>query len=160
MRRFAIHLFVLLLAVSGFDAVGRRVVVTNALGEVTRFGFDANGNQVTFTDARGNTTTNVYDALNRVTQVWFPNGSHRTTTYDALSQRVAETDQAGVITQYGFDGWAVLEWECCIKSAEQGAAEGAPFIAHHIIQTAARSFDDFAGAGSDQAANRRMMGLE
>ena len=64
------------------------------------------------------------------------------------------------LTQYGFDGWAVLEWECCIKSAEQGAAEGAPFIARHIIQTAARSFDDFAAGGSDQAANRRMLGLE
>jgi sugar phosphate isomerase/epimerase len=25
------------------------------------------------------------------------------------------------LTQYGFDGWAVLEWECCIKSSEQGA---------------------------------------
>ena len=28
------------------------------------------------------------------------------------------------LTQYGFDGWAVLEWECCIKSPEQGAARG------------------------------------
>ena len=64
------------------------------------------------------------------------------------------------LTQYGFEGWAVLEWECCIKSADQGAAEGAPFIARHIIQTAAHSFDDFAGSGADQAANRRMMGLE
>src|SRR5213080_2794397 len=51
------------------------------------------------------------------------------------------------LTQYGFPGWAVLEWECCIKSAEQGAAEGAPFIAQHIIHTAAHSFDDFAGSG-------------
>ena len=64
------------------------------------------------------------------------------------------------LTQYGFEGWAVLEWECCIKSADQGAAEGAPFIARHIIQTASHSFDDFAGSGTDQAANRRMMGLE
>jgi sugar phosphate isomerase/epimerase len=64
------------------------------------------------------------------------------------------------LTQYGFEGWAVLEWECCIKSAEQGAAEGAPFIARHIIQTAAHSFDDFAGSGVDQAANRGMLGLE
>jgi len=64
------------------------------------------------------------------------------------------------LTQYGFEGWAVLEWECCIKSADQGAAEGAPFIARHIIQTAAHSFDDFAGSGADEAANRRMMGLE
>src|SRR6266478_4998424 len=64
------------------------------------------------------------------------------------------------LTRYGFEGWAVLEWECCIKSSDQGAAEGAPFIARHIIQVAAHSFDDFAGSGADQAANSRMMGLE
>jgi len=64
------------------------------------------------------------------------------------------------LTQHGFAGWAVLEWECCVKSGEQGAAEGAPFIARHIIRAASQSFDDFAGSGADQAANRRMMGLE
>ena len=53
----------------------------------------------------------------------------------------------------------MLEWECCIKSAEQGAAEGAPFIARHIIQAASTTFDDFASSGADQAANRRMLGL-
>lgn len=63
------------------------------------------------------------------------------------------------LTQYDFPGWAVLEWECCIKSAEQGAAEGAPFIARHIIQAAATTFDDFAASGTDQAANRKMLGL-
>ena len=63
------------------------------------------------------------------------------------------------LTQYGFPGWAVLEWECCIKSSEQGAAEGAPFIAHHIIQATESSFEDFAKSGADQAANRRMLGL-
>jgi sugar phosphate isomerase/epimerase len=63
------------------------------------------------------------------------------------------------LTQYGFDGWAVMEWECCIKSAEQGAAEGAPFIARHIIQATGRSFDDFADAGVDSAAIRRLLGL-
>jgi sugar phosphate isomerase/epimerase len=63
------------------------------------------------------------------------------------------------LTQYDFPGWAVLEWECCIKSGEQGAAEGAPFIQRHIIQAAGRAFDDFAGSGADQEANRRMLGL-
>jgi sugar phosphate isomerase/epimerase len=63
------------------------------------------------------------------------------------------------LTQYDFPGWAVLEWECCIKSSEQGAAEGAPFIAHHIIQATETSFEDFAKSGADQAANRRMLGL-
>lgn len=64
------------------------------------------------------------------------------------------------LTQYGFEGWAVLEWECCLKDSEQGAAEGAPFIAAHIIRAVGRAFDDFAAAGTDEAANRRMLGLE
>jgi sugar phosphate isomerase/epimerase len=64
------------------------------------------------------------------------------------------------LTQYGYDGWAVLEWECCIKHPEQGAAEGAPFIQRHLIRTTDKAFDDFAGAGTDAAANRRMLGLD
>ncbi|OJU09804.1 MAG: AP endonuclease [Caulobacterales bacterium 68-7] len=60
---------------------------------------------------------------------------------------------------YDFDGWAVLEWECCIKDNEVGAAEGAPFIEAHIIQVARKAFDDFAGSGADQATNRRVLGI-
>ena len=63
------------------------------------------------------------------------------------------------LAQYDFEGWAVLEWECCIKSSGQGGAEGAPFIASHIIQVAARAFDDFAKSGADAEANRKMLGL-
>ena len=61
--------------------------------------------------------------------------------------------------QYGFQGWAVLEWECCIKDSEQGAREGAIFIRDHIIKVAERAFDDFAAGGADVAANRRMLGI-
>lgn len=63
------------------------------------------------------------------------------------------------LTQYGYEGWAVLEWECCLKAPEQGAAEGAPFIRDHLIKVAERAFDDFAASGTDHAANRRMLGL-
>ncbi len=62
------------------------------------------------------------------------------------------------LTQYGYAGWAVLEWECCLKHPEDGAREGAPFIAAHMIRRAERAFDDFAGGG-DPAANRRWLGL-
>lgn len=58
-----------------------------------------------------------------------------------------------------FNGWAVLEWECCLKHPEVGAREGAAFIRDHIIQVTERAFDDFADGGSDQAANRRILGL-
>ncbi|ALV27337.1 MULTISPECIES: sugar phosphate isomerase/epimerase family protein [Pannonibacter] len=73
-----------------------------------------------------------------------------------------QVDFAGVfsrLTAHGYDGWAVLEWECCIKHPEDGAAEGAPFIADHIIRVTEKAFDDFAASGADDAANRRMLGL-
>ncbi|QIL90176.1 TIM barrel protein [Microbulbifer sp. SH-1] len=63
------------------------------------------------------------------------------------------------LTQYDFKGWAVLEWECCLKDAEQGAAEGAAFIKERMITKAARSFDDFAGGNTSEARNRRILGL-
>jgi sugar phosphate isomerase/epimerase len=63
------------------------------------------------------------------------------------------------LAQYDFDGWAVLEWECCLKHSEDGAREGAEFIRKHIIRVADRAFDDFAGSGADDAANRRMLGI-
>ncbi|MDO1448155.1 sugar phosphate isomerase/epimerase [Rhodocytophaga aerolata] len=64
------------------------------------------------------------------------------------------------LSQYDYDKWAVLEWECAIKHPEQGAAEGAPFIESHIIRVTERAFDDFAGSGSDESFNRRVMGLQ
>ncbi len=59
---------------------------------------------------------------------------------------------------YDFDGWAVLEWECCLKNPEDGAAEGARFIADHIIRVSERAFDDFVKSGADRAFNRRILG--
>jgi sugar phosphate isomerase/epimerase len=60
---------------------------------------------------------------------------------------------------YDYPGWAVLEWECCLKHPEDGAREGAVFIRDHIIRIADRAFDDFAGGGIDRAANRKMLGI-
>jgi sugar phosphate isomerase/epimerase len=63
------------------------------------------------------------------------------------------------LAQHDFDGWAVLEWECALKHPEDGAREGAEFIRRHIIRVTERAFDDFAGSGADEAANRRMLGI-
>ena len=63
------------------------------------------------------------------------------------------------LTQYDFDGWAVLEWECALKHPEDGAREGVAFIKNHIIRVTERAFDDFAKSGVDDAANRRLLGL-
>ena len=64
------------------------------------------------------------------------------------------------MAQYDYPGWAVLEWECCIKHPKAGAAEGANFIKEQIIRVTERAFDDFAGAGTDAEKNRKILGLE
>jgi sugar phosphate isomerase/epimerase len=63
------------------------------------------------------------------------------------------------LAQYDYSGWAVLEWECCLKHPEDGAREGADFIRRHIIRVAERAFDDFAGSGADRAQLRELMGI-
>jgi len=64
------------------------------------------------------------------------------------------------LAQYGYDGWAVMEWECCIKSPEQGAREGAPFITNHIIEVTEKAFDNFAGGSIDQSQINKIIGLK
>ena len=64
------------------------------------------------------------------------------------------------MAQYDFPGWAVLEWECCLKHPEDGAAEGARFISEHIIHVAERAFDDFAGSAVDQEQIHHLLGLK
>ena len=73
-----------------------------------------------------------------------------------------QVDFAGIFSKlaaYDYEGWAVLEWECCLKHPEDGAQEGAVFIDAHMIRVTEKAFDDFAGSGSDEAANRRMLGI-
>ena len=73
-----------------------------------------------------------------------------------------QVDFAGIFSkliQHGYDSWAVMEWECCIKSPQQGAAEGAPFITSHMIDVTEVAFDDFAGGERDDAQIKRMLGL-
>lgn len=63
------------------------------------------------------------------------------------------------LSQYDYDGWAVMEWECCIKDSEQGAIEGAKFIQDHIINVTEKAFDDFAGGDVDTALINKIIGI-
>lgn len=62
--------------------------------------------------------------------------------------------------QYGYSGWAVLEWECCLKNSEDGAREGATFIRDHMIRKAERAFDDFASVAADTKLNKSLLGID
>ena len=73
-----------------------------------------------------------------------------------------QVDFGGIFSKlaaHNYDSWAVLEWECCLKHPEDGAAEGAPFIQNHIIRVTEKAFDDFAGGAVDKKQIRRLLGL-
>ena len=73
-----------------------------------------------------------------------------------------QVDFAGIfskLAQYGYSSWAVLEWECCLKHPEDGAREGAEFIASHIIRPTEKAFDDFAAGAIDEAKIKRALGI-
>ena len=85
-----------------------------------------------------------------------PGASARSATGRSISPAIFSK-----LAQYDYDGWAVLEWECCLKHPEDGAREGAPFIADHIIRVTEKAFDDFAGGGvGPDGKIRRMLGFE
>ncbi|MFT3682591.1 MAG: sugar phosphate isomerase/epimerase [Ferruginibacter sp.] len=64
------------------------------------------------------------------------------------------------LAQYNYPGWAVMEWECCIKHPEDGAKEGAEFIKKNIIRVTDKAFDDFAGTAPNEKLNRDILGLD
>lgn len=63
------------------------------------------------------------------------------------------------LAQYGYEGWAVVEWECALKHPEDGAREGAKFTRDHIIRTTPHAFDDFAASKVDPQAIALALGL-
>ena len=64
------------------------------------------------------------------------------------------------LAQYDFDGWATLEWECCLKHPEDGAKEGVAFINQHIIRVTDHTFDDFASAPVSPAQIQALLGIQ
>ena len=64
------------------------------------------------------------------------------------------------LAEYDFKGWAVYEWEDCLRRPEEAAALGAPFIASHIIGVTEKTFDDFAATGASVAEVREILGIK
>lgn len=63
------------------------------------------------------------------------------------------------LAHYDYQGWATLEWECCLKDQETGAREGVDFINRHIIPVTSKVFDDFAGAAIDKQQIHALLGI-
>ena len=52
-----------------------------------------------------------------------------------------------------------MEWECCVKSPEQGAREGVKFIENNIIEATQKVFDDFAGGDTDKKQINKILDI-
>lgn len=63
------------------------------------------------------------------------------------------------LAEYDFKGWAVYEWEDCLRRPDEAAALGAPFIASHIISVTEKVFDDFAATGASIGEVREILGI-
>jgi hypothetical protein len=64
------------------------------------------------------------------------------------------------LAQYDYDRWAVIEWECCLKHPEDGAAEGAAFISEpHYPGYRERRLMISPVARPTAKTNRKMLGL-
>jgi sugar phosphate isomerase/epimerase len=74
-----------------------------------------------------------------------------------------QVDFKGIFSKlaaYDYPGWAVMEWECCLKDSETGAREGAEFIKNNIIPVTNKAFDDFAGTVKDDKLIKAVLGID
>lgn len=81
-----------------YDAAGRELSVTDALGGVTRNAYDAAGNLVKITDPNNNVAFRYYDAAGRLRYQIDPLGYVTQLRYDALGNVVDEFSYADALT--------------------------------------------------------------
>ncbi len=87
-----------------YDAAGQRILTRDALGNEHRFEYDAVGNLVAEVDANNHRTEYEYNDLDQRILTRFVDSTNQGEGFDALSRRTSQTDQAGVVTQYVYDG--------------------------------------------------------
>jgi RHS repeat-associated protein len=87
----------------GYDARGRRVRATDALGNISQVHFDARGNVLREIDAEGHLTVHSYDGLDRLLLSVRPGNLSTSFEYDAASRRTALVDALGNRTEWTYD---------------------------------------------------------
>ncbi len=88
---------------TAYDAEGREISVTDAIGSTIRTEYDSAGQIAARIDAQGNKTTYVYDAAGNLIESIRPDGKRLLATYDANNRLITETDAAGRLTRYEYD---------------------------------------------------------
>ena len=96
---------------TAFDALGRPVAITDAVGDKTTSSYDDVGNKITMTDPVKNaiagnatyTTQTAYDLDHRATVVTDAAGKTTSTAYDLDGAKISSTDQNNNTTLYSLD---------------------------------------------------------
>ena len=106
-----------------YDNAGRKLTMTDSLGNTTSYAYDNAGNllsvsgpggtfqyaydnarnQISITDGNNHTTQYQYDARKRQTVTTYPDGTTTTNAYDGPGNLAGVTDQAGNQVQYTYD---------------------------------------------------------
>lgn len=86
-----------------YDAAGRVVRETDALGHVTTFEYDRAGRLITRTNALSETTVYAYDAAGRLTVETDALGQQTRHAYDLLGQLITTTNRLGYFTVQRYD---------------------------------------------------------
>ncbi|WP_444930348.1 RHS repeat-associated core domain-containing protein [Microbulbifer sp. SSSA002] len=89
-----------------YDSLGRRLSVSDALGNGSSYAYDLRGNLISFSDVDDNTTTYTYDALGNRAQVTDAKNRVTLYSYDEMHRLVQTENQAlspSLVTSYSYD---------------------------------------------------------
>jgi RHS repeat-associated protein len=87
----------------GYDALNRRIAVTDALQGVTEYRYDGRDNVVAITDPTGLRTRYTYDGLNHLLETDSPDTGTTSARYDTAGNRLSSTDARGVTARFAYD---------------------------------------------------------
>lgn len=87
-----------------YDAAGRVVSITDALGNPVTETFDVDARTGTFTDANGNVTRSLYDDRGNVVRKTDPEGGVTEYEFDANNNETLMRDPLGRVTRKEYDG--------------------------------------------------------
>ena len=132
-----------------YDQASRRLDTIAGFGtaqaQETQYSYDNNGNVTTLTVGNVLQSTTSYDSLNRATTVTYQQPLNEPaiqpviTTFDADSRKLSQNDQAGKLTQYGYDG--------------QGHLTGVTLVSSSGNQTESYTYDNLGNMLSQTDSN-------
>jgi RHS repeat-associated protein len=127
------------------DLNARRQVVRDRLGRVSVHEYDSHGNVVRETDASGRVTTRTFDARNNRTAETGPDGRTTTFTWDAADNRTSVADGLGNTRRYTYNALGQVTSETepggAVSTFSYDAAGNLTNSTDPLGQTVTQTFD-------------------